>query len=204
MIFYLFICLLPDLPPFCISLLCSPSPLNCTAAHCTVAAVWLPLFHKIFPSCLSLPADCHLILCCHSFRCPSVPYLYTIMNLSHSTCYMLLWYGHSCPPSPPRNPRSRIFIAFNFFFGLPSNYCELSGSESCRSQHTPVLTHNSCLLHSRIDCSTNITIVVTINIQGDSGGICTTLGYDSMSDSKQKTHTNMGPILNGYGVMGIF
>ena len=38
-------------------------------------------------------------------------------------------------------------------------------------------------------------------IQGDSGGICTTLGNDSMSDSKQKVHTNMGPILNVYGVM---
>ena len=25
-----------------------------------------------------------------------------------------------------------------------------------------------------------------------------------MSDSKQKFHMNMGPILNGYGVMGIF
>ena len=42
------------------------------------------------------------------------------------------------------------------------------------------------------------------DIQGDSGGICITLGNDSMSDSKQKIHTNMGPILNGYGVMGIF
>jgi len=41
-------------------------------------------------------------------------------------------------------------------------------------------------------------------IQGDSGGICVTLGNDSMSDSKQKVHMNMGPILNGYGVMGIF
>jgi len=38
-------------------------------------------------------------------------------------------------------------------------------------------------------------------IQGDSGGICTTLGNDSMSDSKQNFNTNMGPILNGYGVM---
>ena len=26
-----------------------------------------------------------------------------------------------------------------------------------------------------------------VNIQGDSGGICTTLGNDSMSDSKQKS-----------------
>ena len=25
------------------------------------------------------------------------------------------------------------------------------------------------------------------HIQGDSGGICTTLGYDSMNDSKQKS-----------------
>ena len=28
---------------------------------------------------------------------------------------------------------------------------------------------------------------IYINIQGDSGGICTTLGNDSMSDSKQKS-----------------
>ena len=41
-------------------------------------------------------------------------------------------------------------------------------------------------------------------IQSDSGGICINLGNDSMSDSKQKVHTNIGPILNGYGVMGIF
>ena len=44
----------------------------------------------------------------------------------------------------------------------------------------------------------------TLYIQGDTGGICTTLGYDSMSDSKQKSSSNMGPILNGYGVKGIF
>ena len=31
-----------------------------------------------------------------------------------------------------------------------------------------------------------------INIQGDSGGICTTLGYDSMSDSKQKSSYEHG------------
>ena len=40
-----------------------------------------------------------------------------------------------------------------------------------------------------------------IYIQGDSGGICTTLGNDSMSDSKQKSSYEHGPILNGYGVM---
>ena len=39
------------------------------------------------------------------------------------------------------------------------------------------------------------------HIQGDSGGICKTSGNDSMCDSKQKIHMNMGPILNGYGVM---
>jgi hypothetical protein len=39
------------------------------------------------------------------------------------------------------------------------------------------------------------------DIQGDSGGICTTLGNDSMSDLSKKVHTNIGPILNGYGVM---
>ena len=37
-----------------------------------------------------------------------------------------------------------------------------------------------------------------IYTQGDSGEICNTLGNDSMCDSKQKIHMNMGPILNGY------
>jgi len=46
-----------------------------------------------------------------------------------------------------------------------------------------------------------VSVSVSVCIQGDSGGICTNLGYDSMSDSKQKFHTKMGPILNGYGVM---
>ena len=32
----------------------------------------------------------------------------------------------------------------------------------------------------------------TFNIQGDSGGICTTLGNDSMSDSKQKSSYEHG------------
>jgi len=32
----------------------------------------------------------------------------------------------------------------------------------------------------------------TCNIQGDSGGICTTLGCDSMSDSKQKSSYEHG------------
>jgi hypothetical protein len=38
-------------------------------------------------------------------------------------------------------------------------------------------------------------------IQDDSGGICNTLGSDSMCDSKKKVDMNMGPILNCYGVM---
>ena len=36
----------------------------------------------------------------------------------------------------------------------------------------------------------NVTLVSTI--QGDSGGICTTLGNDSMSDSKQKSSYEHG------------
>jgi len=40
-----------------------------------------------------------------------------------------------------------------------------------------------------------------LTIQGDSGGICNTLGNHSMCDSKQKVHINMCPILDGYGVM---
>ena len=41
-------------------------------------------------------------------------------------------------------------------------------------------------------------IYIYIYIQGDSGGICSTLGSDSMCDSKKKVHMNTGPILNGY------
>jgi hypothetical protein len=36
------------------------------------------------------------------------------------------------------------------------------------------------------------------HIQGDSGGICETLGNDSMRESKKKIHINMCPIFNGY------
>ena len=35
-------------------------------------------------------------------------------------------------------------------------------------------------------------LFIFINIQGDSGGICTTLGYDSMSVSKQKSSYEHG------------
>ena len=38
----------------------------------------------------------------------------------------------------------------------------------------------------------NSKLSVTVYIQGDSGGICTTLGNDSMSDSKQKSSYEHG------------
>ena len=38
----------------------------------------------------------------------------------------------------------------------------------------------------------NNQITILIYIQGDSGGICTTLGNDSMSDSKQKSSYEHG------------
>jgi hypothetical protein len=38
----------------------------------------------------------------------------------------------------------------------------------------------------------HINILRIIYIQGDSGGICTTLGNDSMSDSKQKSSYEHG------------
>ena len=43
---------------------------------------------------------------------------------------------------------------------------------------------------------------VSLNIQGDSGGICITLGNDSMSDSKQKSSYEHGSdfeLLRSYG-----
>jgi hypothetical protein len=49
--------------------------------------------------------------------------------------------------------------------------------------------------------STEIYYIFKAQIQGDSGGICNTLGNDSMCDSKQKSSYEHGPNLNGYGVM---
>ena len=37
-----------------------------------------------------------------------------------------------------------------------------------------------------------VCVCIYIYIQGDSGGICTTLGNDSMSDSKQKSSYEYG------------
>ena len=42
------------------------------------------------------------------------------------------------------------------------------------------------------------------DLQGDSGGICITLGNDSMSDSKQKSSYEHGSDFERLGVMGIF
>jgi hypothetical protein len=45
-----------------------------------------------------------------------------------------------------------------------------------------------CVLY---DCHRVVT-QMQLNIQGDSGGICTTLGNDSMGDSKQKSSYEHG------------
>jgi len=47
-----------------------------------------------------------------------------------------------------------------------------------------------------------VCVYVCMYIQGDSGGICTTLGYDNMSDSKQKSSYEHGSdfeLLRSYG-----
>ena len=41
-------------------------------------------------------------------------------------------------------------------------------------------------IHTHTHIYIYIHIYTHTHIQGDSGGICTTLGYDSMTDSKQK------------------
>ena len=48
------------------------------------------------------------------------------------------------------------------------------------------------------DWKSLIIVNLQLHIQGDLGGICNTLGNDSMCDSKEKVQMNMGPILNGY------
>ena len=46
---------------------------------------------------------------------------------------------------------------------------------------------------SSVTIHTNVTLSLPpLYIQGDSGGICTTLGNDSMSDSKQKSSFEHG------------
>ena len=62
-------------------------PLNCTAAHCIVAAAWLTLFHITFPSCVSLPVDCHLPFRGNSFRSFSAPL--TLRGHESTARYML-------------------------------------------------------------------------------------------------------------------
>ena len=52
--------------------------------------------------------------------------------------------------------------------------------------------------HSTYQTSCNRQIAIVMHIQGDSGGIFNTLRNDSMCDSKQKVHMNIGPILSGY------
>jgi len=63
------------------------TPLNCTAAHCTVAAVSLRFFHSTLPFCLSLLADCHLPLGGHSF-CSS-PILLSLHDHESELQYVL-------------------------------------------------------------------------------------------------------------------
>ena len=41
-------------------------------------------------------------------------------------------------------------------------------------------------------CQLVIASILYVYVQGDSGGICTTLGYEIMSDSKQKSSYEHG------------
>jgi hypothetical protein len=127
-ILYLFVGLLPTCLishlPLCCTFPLSGKVQHNTAAHCTVAAVWLPLFHITFPSCLSLPADCHLPLplTTHDHE-PEARYLL------HVTA---VWTF-----VPPWNPRPCSFLLHpNFSFGLPNNYCDLA-----RLEKLQVTTH---------------------------------------------------------------
>ena len=75
--FYSFIGLLPYLPYLYISLFRSTFPLNTFQSNVTQpTALSLPSGYLIshnFPSCLSLPHDCHLPLGGHIYCCSSVP-----------------------------------------------------------------------------------------------------------------------------------
>jgi len=50
----------------------------------------------------------------------------------------------------------------------------------------------TCIVYTLKIFGILFSICVNCSIQGDSGGICTTLGYDSMSDSKQKSSYEHG------------
>jgi len=125
-------------------------PLNCTAAHCTVAAVWLTLFHITFLSCLSLPADCHLLLGGHSFRCSSVTLTLLVWQL---TRYTSLCHTHSCTPLPQNKTLLPVF----FFWNL--NYSSLSQAFIVISQ---VLQSCMSQIHTLLYLSTTIPLVAPI------------------------------------------
>jgi hypothetical protein len=100
-------------------------PLNCTAAHSTVAAVWLPLFHITFPSCLSLPADCHLSQFRLFLRNLNSTGSWTPEN-ARATCDFDINF-----PAP--TPANEILIPVFFFWILNFSsfsqaiYCDLAG-----------------------------------------------------------------------------
>jgi len=72
---------------------------NVRQTHCTVAAVWLPLFHITFPPCLSLSAECHMPLGGHSFRCSSVPLLHGHVPGAQYVLHVTLVWTFAHPPS---------------------------------------------------------------------------------------------------------
>jgi len=74
------------------------NPLNCTAAHCIVAAVWLRLLHISLPSCLSLPADCHLPLGGHRFCRSSLPLTLHEPAKQYVLNVTVVWTNAQTPP----------------------------------------------------------------------------------------------------------
>jgi len=70
------------------------------------------------------------------------------------------------------------------------------------SDDTGCCNNTICPPEDEHSTSRNMSRIIMYHIQDDSGGICNTLGNDTMCDSKQKkVYINMGPILDGYGVM---
>ena len=111
---------------------------KCTAAHCTVAAVWLTLFHITSPSCLSFPAEFHLPLWCHSFRSSSVPLNVHGHESAAQYGLRVIQVWTFAQPSLTKSTVPYHVLDPNIF-GLPSNYfgpgrfCNAAGHNSTHS-----------------------------------------------------------------------
>ena len=157
--FYLFICLLRDLPYFCISQICSHSPLNCTTAHCT-ATLPLSTFHSTVPqSTALLPShSAHSTQLYHSpLHCyPPTQHIPINCTAAHCTATLPLSTFHTTVPQPTALLPSHSVHSLNCSAAHCTATLPLSTFHSTVPQPTALLTsysaHSTQLYRSPLNC----------------------------------------------------